>query len=215
MAEARDARLHTLEACFGLALEAGSNTSSREFVGRALALASRQLGAARVSFIVPAEARGEWTFAGALGIGDSVLQGGAVTVRDNVLSEVLRSRAAVACASMDADRRFGANKKLRYKTKSFLVAPALVRGQVRCFFCATERDEGAFAEGDLGFAGDLVRIFAPIYELLVRGERAKERLLDEAELRRIRSAQDRLHARPAAFAGLDHAVLHHAAEGAR
>lgn len=213
MTEARDARLATLEACFGLALEAGSNSSSRDFTRRALALASRELGAKRVSFVVPGEERGEWTFAGALGIGESVLREGAVTVRDNVLHQVLQTREAVCCSGMQGDRRFGANKKLRYKTESFVVAPALVRGHVRCFFCATERDGGPFHESDLDFARDLVRVFTPIYELLEKGERAKEHLLREADLRRVRSAQERLHARPPTPHGLELCVLHHPASG--
>jgi hypothetical protein len=93
------------------------------------------------------------------------------------------------------------------------VAPAIVRGHVRCFFCATERDGGPFHESDLDFARDLVRVFTPIYELLEKGERAKEHLLREADLRRVRSAQERLHARPPALHGLELCVLHHPASG--
>lgn len=147
----------TLDACYRLLENALHTSSLREFEEKTLSLLGSGLRAKRLSIIL--KGAGGFHFAAGESISAPVLKSGKVTVSGNVLAHVLEE-GGVVCEDMDADDRFGKNKKLRYTSKSFVCVPCLDRGHVLGFLSATEPEgKKSFTESDLSFAVSLADAF--------------------------------------------------------
>ncbi len=146
-----------LQACYRLLETALVATSSRDFFEKTLDIFSESLGAKRVSLIL--KSHGGYHFAAGRGIAGSVLKTGKVTVGGNVLAEVI-AEGGVFCSDMDQDDRFGKNKKLRYRSKTFVCVPCVDHELVTGFLSATEPDgKKTFGESELSTAVSLAQAF--------------------------------------------------------
>ena len=92
----------------------------------------------RVSIIL--KENGFFKFKAGIGINEDVLKYGVITVDDNVLSEVLRTKKTVYSIDVDKDIRFRPNKILRYNKNSFMVSPIIVKDEIIGFLSVTERN---------------------------------------------------------------------------
>jgi signal transduction protein with GAF and PtsI domain len=122
----------------------------------------------RISIILKDPDSDVFVFADGRSFSKSVLKKGIVTVDENVLGWVKRNKAGIMCEDINDDSRFGKNKKLRYKSRSFISVPCMLRGRIAGFISVTERSEGIFNLYDFrlieAVAGEFISGYSKLIE---------------------------------------------------
>lgn len=146
-----------------------------------IAVVCEALEAGRVSIII--KERDEFIFKAGVGIPDEVLKHGKVTVKDNVLANMLANKKGVYCKNVNESTYFPGNKSLRYKSTSFVSAPLFRRDEVIGFVSATERYRRLpYTQHDLYLLEMLAQQISENHNYLVMMEDLKNKEKIETEL---------------------------------
>ena len=124
------------------------------FYEKVIDLLHQHLKTERISIILKhQEDTNTFYFASGRSIEPEVLLEGVVTLKENVLSWVMKHKKGIWCNNIDQEDRFGNNKKLRYTKKSFMVLPIFEGSQVIGFLNSAERfDKKNFDAKDYSYA---------------------------------------------------------------
>ncbi|HBE03367.1 MAG TPA: hypothetical protein DC049_12990 [Spirochaetia bacterium] len=143
-------RLNQITTIYKISQAASRAGNIKNLCSTTIDIISEAMNAGRVSIILKDEITGKYVFLAGKNIDSKVLKAGKITLRDNVLSFVHNLGDGVFTRNIETDERFGVNKKLRYKSKSFVCAPIINKNIISGFISVTERaDNGVFHYDDL------------------------------------------------------------------
>ncbi len=135
-------------ALYQLSMAINESDSLNEVLNENMSVICEAFEAHRVSIII--KEGDDFVFKCSVGISDDVVNLGKVNVEDNILSEVLRTDKALYSRNIDVDSLSNFGRPLRYKSKSFIVAPIHDHDDIIGFICVTERtNDIAFKLSDL------------------------------------------------------------------
>lgn len=171
------------QALYELSQSYNESQNLNEMLGENIAVICEAMDASRVSIIIKNEESGEYKFKAGVGIEKEVLDNGKITIKDNVLSEVIKTGNAVFSADINADNRFPNNKSLRYDARSFVCAPLKNRDKIVGFVCATEkRGKTEYRASDASLLEMLAQQLYENYDHMLLMEQSREKEKIEAEL---------------------------------
>ncbi len=156
----------------------------------------------RVSIMILDETEEVLKVKAAIGIPKEVIDTIKVKVGENISGKVLKDKKAILMESMNKDRRFGRNKKLRYKTDSFLSVPIKFRNKVIGVLNAADKADGSgFNKDDLVTFLALSAQIGKNYENIVYYNEYLEKQKIEKELEVTKKIQQ--HVLPKEFPKLE------------
>ncbi len=104
----------------------------------------------RVSIMLYEEEEGVLKIEASIGIREEIAKKVKLKPGEGIAGKVFKERESILVEDMDKDRRFGRNKKLRYKSKSFLSVPIKFRNKIIGVLNATDKkDKRKFDKNDL------------------------------------------------------------------
>lgn len=136
--EKAQSRAYEVAALYEMSISINRCETVDEILNNNISIVCEAFEAHRVSVIL--KENGVFKFKAAIGIDEDILQYGVVTVEDNVLAEILKTKKPVYSVNVSKDHRFKPNKSLRYKRESFIAAPIIIKDEIIGFLCATERN---------------------------------------------------------------------------
>ena len=144
----------------------------------------------KVSIMLYDEESGSLKIKRAIGINDNLIDKILVSEGDRIAGHVYKNNRPVLIKNMNKEKKFGRNKKLRYRTSSFISVPLKLREKVIGVLNVTDKkDDSAFDEKDLLTFTELGNQIGKSYENIIYYNEFLEKQKFEKELEVTRNIQ--------------------------
>jgi len=181
--EASKLKVRQLEAIYGISQLVNKSISRENLIKETVGIIAANTRASRISIILKDTSSKKYRFCGGSSFNKNVLKNGEVTTTQNVLGWILKNDIPVQCSDINKDGRFGKNKRLRYKSPSFISVPILYDGANAGFISISEpTDNNPFPNSAAEILTTIAEEFYEGYHILLMKEALKEKQLLDAEV---------------------------------
>ncbi len=143
-------KVQEIKTLYKLSEDATLETDTTKMFMNSIDIISKEFGINRLSIMLLDKNSEVLNIEAAIGIDTDILKDIKVNVGEQISGIVIKNKESILVENMDADKRFGRNKRLRYKTNSFVSVPIKFRNKIVGVLNATEKSDGeAFDADDL------------------------------------------------------------------
>jgi len=187
-----ESRAKELSALYQISKMATMFEKSEDVLLESLNIVAEVMNAHRTSILLFNEEKEKLELKASTGIQNDISKSISISYENDIAVKVFRERKIMLVDDIDRDPRLGPNKRLRYKSKSFISAPIHTKQRAIGVLNITDKKNGKkFNHHDARLIETIANQISEVYENIRLYEQEKEKIFMERELeitRRIQKA---------------------------